>query len=83
MEQAYIVLGTVTEGRMIVLDEALPVPVGRRVRWIVEPLPTETMAMAAALAAIHERQRQRGHVPPTREQVDQYLQEERDSWDKE
>ena len=34
----------------------------------------------ATLEKIGESQRQRGHIPPTREEVDAYLKAERDSW---
>jgi len=32
------------------------------------------------METIRERQRLRGHQPPTKEEVDAYLQAERDSW---
>lgn len=34
------------------------------------------------MAGIRERQRARGHVPPTKDEVDAYIREERASWDR-
>jgi hypothetical protein len=34
------------------------------------------------IAEIREQQQQRGYVPPSREEIDRYLAEERESWDK-
>jgi hypothetical protein len=33
------------------------------------------------IAEIRQRQKARGHIPATREEIDAYLQAERDSWD--
>jgi hypothetical protein len=83
MQKAYIVTGRMTDDRTVVLDEALPGP-PTRVRLVVESLPATVPAEAggyrAVLEAIRERQRARGHRPPTREEVDAQLQAERDSW---
>lgn len=40
-------------------------------------MPKDTIA---ALEWIRESQRKRGHIPPTREEVDAYIKAERDSW---
>lgn len=37
--------------------------------------------MGEVLDEIHARQRARGHVPMTKEEVDRYIEEERNSWD--
>jgi hypothetical protein len=37
--------------------------------------------LAAFERALRERQQVRGHVPPTKEEIDAYLKAERDSWD--
>jgi hypothetical protein len=85
MQNAYIVTGTITDGRTLALDEAVPVRPGGKVRVVVELLPPDPVeaqkALTAFLTDLRERQRQRGHVPPTREEVDAYLREERESWD--
>ena len=82
MQNAYIVTGTLTSERTVTLDEALPLG-STKVRLVVEllsaaaPLPYQEI-----MAAIRERQAARGHQPPTTEEVDAYLQAERDSWEK-
>ncbi len=80
MQNAYIVTGTLTDNRTVTLDESLPLT-SARVRLVVEPLPAPPASYADVMAAIRERQKQRGFRPPTREEVDAYIQTERDSWD--
>lgn len=81
METAYVVTGTLTEGTMVKLDEKMPWPAGK-VRVMIEPLQVqEKKSYLEVMAEIHERQRLRGHQPPTKEEVDAYIQTERDSWD--
>ena len=62
------------------LDEALPLT-PMKVRLVVEPLrPVPQRPYLEVMADIRQRQRARSHQPPTREEVDVYLQAERDSW---
>ena len=80
VSNAYVVTGTLTDEHTVTLDEALPLG-PTRVRLVVEPLqPTSKRPYVEVIAEIRERQRARGHQPPTREEVDTYLQRERDSW---
>ncbi|MBI3990051.1 MAG: hypothetical protein HY347_10605 [candidate division NC10 bacterium] len=80
MHNAYIVTGTLTNARTVKLDEALPLK-PTKVRLVVEPLsPVFQRPYKEVLAEIRERQRARGHQPPTREEVDTYLRAERESW---
>ena len=47
----------------------------------LEPLQPESLKpYQEAVAAIRQRQRACGHQPLTREEVDAYLNEERESW---
>jgi hypothetical protein len=81
MQNAYIVTGSVMDERSLKLDEPLPVKAGK-VRITVEILPGEPKeTLSEFLERIHQAQRERGYVPPTREEVDAYLNAERDSWD--
>jgi hypothetical protein len=80
MAQPYTLTGTLKDDRTVTLDEALPLKSGR-VRLTVEPLrPESPKSYQEVLAAIRQRQRARGHQPPTREEVDAYLTSERESW---
>jgi hypothetical protein len=80
MGTAYIVTGTLTDEYTVTLDEALPLPQGK-VRLSVEPLtPAPKRSHEEVIAEIRERQRARGHQPRTREEIDAFLQAERDSW---
>jgi hypothetical protein len=82
MHNAYIVTGTLTNERTVTLDEALPLT-PTKVRLVVEPLGAVSHhSYQEVMAAIRERQAARGHQPPTTEEVDTYLQAERDSWGK-
>ncbi len=81
MHSAYIVTGTLTDAQTVSLDEALPLT-QTRVRVVVEPLLSASPRQyQEIMAEIHKRQRTRGHKPPTRQEVDAYLQAERDSWE--
>ena len=80
MHSAYIVTGTLTDAQTVALDEALPLT-PTKVRLVVEPLLSASLRPhQEVIAEIRERQRTRGYNPPTREEVDAYLQGERDSW---
>jgi hypothetical protein len=80
MQNAYIVTGTVRDRQTITLDEALPAD-AIRVRLVIEVLPQKPkVSIEEFEKELRERQRQRGHVPRTREEIDAYLQAERDSW---
>jgi hypothetical protein len=80
METAYIVTGTLTDDHTVTLYEALPLPQGK-VRLSVEPLsPAPKRPHDEVIAEIWARQKARGHQPRTREEIDAYIQAERDSW---
>jgi hypothetical protein len=82
MRNAYIVTGTLTNERTVTLDEALPLG-STKVRLVVELLTAASpLPYHEIMAAMRERQAARGHRPPTPEEVDAYLQAERDSWEK-
>jgi hypothetical protein len=114
MTAPYVVTGTLSTGRLVELDEALPLG-DAKVRVSIEPItadrPRSEPAESAdsepgasghgedasrdarqparkarpvleVLAEIHAEQEARGHIPPTREEVDRYLAEERASWDR-
>lgn len=83
MQQAYVVTGSLADGRTVTLDEPLPVAAGK-VRVVVEVLPGEAkprMRLEEFEKVLRERQAARGHVPRTKEEVDAYLKAERESWD--
>ena len=80
MHNAYIVTGTLTNNHTVTLDEGLPLT-STKVRLIVEPLSSGVRRpYPEVIALVRARQRERGHQPRTREEVDAYLQSERDSW---
>lgn len=82
MNNTYIVTGTLTDERTVTLDEALPLTLTpMKVRLVVGPLRSAPQRpYLEVMADIRQRQQARGHQPPTREEVDAYLQAERDSW---
>ena len=80
MQTAYIITGTLNDDQTVTLDEALPLK-PMKVRLSVEPLaPTRPRPHDEVVAEIWARQKARGHVPQTREEIDTDLQIERDSW---
>ena len=81
MQTTYIVTGTLVDGDTITLDELLPVQ-AQRVRLVVEPIEAGALRpLQTVLAAIRARQATRRHRPPTREEIDRYLEHERASWE--
>lgn len=81
METAYVVTGMLTDGNTVRLDEKLPWAAGK-VRVLIEPVEIhQAKSYQEVMAEIHERQRLRGHQPPTKEEVEAYLRSERESWD--
>lgn len=81
MEPAYVRTGELREGRSVLLDET--VPLAGRVQVTVQRIgaPPPRLSHADVLARIRTRQRDRGHVPSTKDEVDRRIAEERDSWD--
>jgi len=75
----YVVTGTMADEHTVALDEPLPISQGK-VRLVVEPISAPQKSHAEVMAAIRERQRERGYQPPTKEEVDAYIQAERDGW---
>ena len=80
MQNAYVVTGQITDRHTITLDENLPVS-SARVRVVLEVLSSPPVSSHdEVLALIHDRQRKRGHQPPSQAEVDAQLEEERNSW---
>jgi hypothetical protein len=80
MQDTYVVSGTLSDERTVKLDQPVPFP-SPRVRVTLEPLHSQfARPYAEVMAEIRQRQRARGHRPPTREEVDGYVLSERQSW---
>jgi len=80
MQDTFTVTGTLTDNQTVKLDEALPLT-PMKVRVVVEPIrAVSAQRYREVIAQIRRRQRARGHQPPTREEIDSYLQSERNSW---
>jgi hypothetical protein len=81
MSQSFQVTGELIDPQHVTLDQ--PVPAGpSKVRVTVELLSDEKKPdLREFMEAMWQEQRRRGHVPPTKEEVDAYLNAERDSWD--
>jgi hypothetical protein len=75
----YVVTGTISDEHTVALDEPLPISQGR-VRLVVEPITFPQRSYLEVMETIRERQRLRGHAPPTKEAADTYIQAERNSW---
>lgn len=81
MSRVYEVTGELIDNQTLKLDEALPAAAGK-VRVTVQLVPSGTRPdLKEFMELMWEEQRRRGHVPPTKDEVDGYLNAERDSWD--
>jgi len=80
MLKSFVVTGTLTDGQTVKLDEAVPLSSGK-VRLVMEPLTAKPRRpYLEVMEEIRQSQKARGHVPPSREEVDNYLKAERESW---
>ena len=82
MENAYIITGTVENGQLIHLDESLPIST-KRVSVIVKPVSREGRngkTLFAWLNQIHERRTKLGITSLSKEEIDSWIKEQRDSW---
>ena len=74
MQNAYIVTGTLTNARTVMLDEALPLTQAK-VRLVVEPLLERSKRPCQKIMTeIRKRQHDRDHQPSVKEEIDMYLQ---------
>jgi hypothetical protein len=69
-----------------IIREIQQLPPAERQRisdWLEEhkPLASEASSREDIIEEIWERQRKRGHTPPSRTEVDAHIKHERDSWD--
>ena len=80
MADTYTATGILVDGRTVTLNREIPIPKGK-VRVVVKSLEeVSKRPVLDVLSDIHKKQNARGHTPPVSEQVDTYLQSERDSW---
>ncbi len=80
MQQTYVVTGVLSDPRTVNLDEPLPAVSGK-VRLVVQVLAPSPPDLQTFMAKMWEEQGTRGHIPPSKEEVDNYLKAERESWD--
>ncbi len=79
MEQAYIVTGALQGGQSVHLDEPVPITT-ERVRITVQSLlPVSARSPAEILDGIWARLKTAGHGPPSKEEVEQRIKENRNS----
>ncbi|MEA2640455.1 MAG: hypothetical protein QOF51_1849 [Chloroflexota bacterium] len=80
MGHTFIVTGTLRDNHTVQLDYPVSLE-SKKVRVTLEPLQvTERRPYTEVMAEIRRRQDERGHRPPSLEEVDQYLAAERESW---
>ena len=81
MSAIFTTTATTTDGRTLTLDTPAPVGTGR-VFVTVQPVPSEQPRRSSdeLLADLRVRQAAEGHVPMSREEIDQQVDEERESW---
>ena len=81
MSHVHQVTGELTDNSHVTLDEPIPLAVGK-VRLIIEEVPPEAKSdLATFERTLRQRQQAHGHVPRTKEEIDAYLNAERDRWD--
>ena len=81
MTRSYERIGTLSDGRIVELDDPLPLSDGK-VKITVEPVSEDIHPLLEVLAEIRREQAASGYVPPTAEEVNRYLEEERAGWDR-
>jgi hypothetical protein len=82
MSYPCVVTGTLSDDQTVILDEPVPLPVGR-VRVTVETLPAAESngTFLTKLEAIRQALRASGHRFRTKEEIDAQIQAERESWE--
>lgn len=82
MTQAYVLTGQLSDSRSLVLDEPVPLDDGR-VQVTVQAMVKKDVPRphSEVIEKIWARQRKRGHIPPTVDEVNARVNEERNSWD--
>ena len=81
MKDSVVTTGRVKDARTVVLDERLPESLSH-VRVVLEPLSgSDSRPYMDVMKEIRAGQHARGHKPRTVEEIDAYLEAERDSWD--
>ena len=82
MSEAYMGVCTLSDGKTVILDQPIHLPPGR-VRVIVEPLSDEQSenAWLDTLHAIRQSLRESGYRLRTREEIDEQIRSERESWE--
>jgi hypothetical protein len=81
MKPAYVVTGTMSDNQTIALDEPLALDAAR-VRLVIEPLTAAVpRRVDTVMQEIWRSQERRGHVPPTKAEVDAWIEAERGAWD--
>ena len=81
MATPFTTTGTLTDATTVTLDAPAPVG-GGRVRVTVEPLPAAGgLNLTDFFDQLQKDQAARGHVPLTREEIDEFMRQERAAWD--
>ena len=77
----YTMTGTIMDENTVKLDESIPIPASK-VRVTIELLDAPQQSRyREIMAEIRNRQKARNHQPPTAAEVDEYLRQERSSWE--
>lgn len=81
LNPTYTTTGTVTDEKTVKLDESLPIR-SSKVRVTIEPIEApEPNRYGEVMAEIRQRQQARNHHAPSPAEVEEYLHQERDSWE--
>lgn len=80
MKTPFTTTGTLTDATIVTLDA--PAPMGGRVRVTVEPvIEQDPLNLLEFFDQLRQDQAARGHVPMTRDEIDEFMREERAGWD--
>jgi hypothetical protein len=81
MTTPFTTTGTLTDGTTLTLDAPVPVGSGRvKVTVTIVPSPSP-LDLEQFFDELRREQQARGHVPMTREEIDEFMREERAGWD--
>lgn len=81
MKEIYTITGELIDERTVALDK--PLLLGQqKLKLTIEQMPSDKAgSYREVVARLRVRQQERSHCPPTRDEVEKYLENERSDWD--
>lgn len=81
MTTPFTTTGTLTDPTTVTLDAPAPMTGGKVWVTVGPAPPSSPLNLEQFFDELREEQQARGHVPMTREEIDEFMREERAGWD--